>query len=130
MSVFCSIRSKIRPRFFPLSFLGEIASIDKGNRTLVKGFIMTQRAPLIDELEKILNDGGSDQELCDKAIEIVEWLVEESEIVKHTANISKAIGIKAQEDFFVLVIDQIHARRHDHALDAFKKHCIDQGYLT
>ncbi len=91
---------------------------------------MAQRAPLIDELEKILNDGGSDQELCDKAIEIVEWLVEESEIVKHTANISRALGIKAQEDYFVEVIEQIRARRHDHALDVFKKHCIDQGYLT
>ena len=91
---------------------------------------MAQRAPLIDELEKILNDGGSDQELCDKAIEIVEWLLDEDEIVKQTANISKAIGLKEQQDFFVEVIDQIRARRHDHALDAFKKHCIDQGYLT
>lgn len=116
--------------FLRLSFLHEIATIDIDIRTLVKGFIMAQRAPLIDELEKILNDGGSDQELCHKAIEIVEWLVEESEIVKHTANISRAIGIKAQEDFFVEVIEQIRARRHNKALDAFKKHCIDQGYLT
>ena len=68
---------------------------------------MANRAPLIDELEKILNDGGSDKALCDKAIEIVEWLVEESEIVKQTANISKAIGIKAQEDFFVQKIDYV-----------------------
>ncbi len=91
---------------------------------------MAQRAPLIDELEKILDDGGSDKELCDKAIEIVEWLVEDSEIVKQTANIAKAIGIKEQEDYFVQVIDKIHARRHANALDAFKQHCIDQGYLT
>ncbi len=90
---------------------------------------MAQRAPLIDELEKILDDGGSDKELCDKAIEIIEWLEEEIEIVKHTANISSAIRIKAQEDFFVLVIDQICARRHEHALDDFEQHCISQGYI-
>ena len=91
---------------------------------------MAKRTQLIDELEKILDDGGSDKELCDKAIEIVEWLVEESEIVKQTANIAKAMGIKEQEDYFVQVIDQIRARRHDHALDSFKQHCLDQGYLT
>ena len=91
---------------------------------------MALRAPLIDELEKILNDGGSDKELCAKAIEIIKWLIEEDEIVKQTANISKEIGLKEQGDYFVQVIDKILARRHDHALDAFKQHCLDQGYLT
>ena len=91
---------------------------------------MAQRAPLIDELEKILNDGGSDEELCDKAIEIVEWLFEEEEIVKHSANISRAMVLREQEEYFVEVIGQILARRHEHSLDAFRDHCINQGYLN
>ena len=112
-----------------LSFLEEIATIDREYRSLRKGFIMAKRAPLIDELEQLLDDGGSDKTLCDKAIEIVEWLTKESEIAKQAANITKIFAIKEQEDYFIHVIDQIRARRHDHALDAFKQYYFNQGYL-
>ena len=88
------------------------------------------RAPIIDELEDLYQDGKCDREICEKAIEIIEWLIEEGEIVKNTLNISRAIEYVAQKEHFIKVIDKIRAGRHANALDDFEQHCISQGYIT
>lgn len=80
------------------------------------------RAPDVADLEKMLDDGKSDDELCDRAIEIVERLRAEARRFRYSGNTREQDRIEAEGADFANVIEQIDKRRHPHALDRFKEY--------
>jgi len=110
----------------PFLFLGMVLGWAKrrtgDEETTMTRYTASGRATDIADLEKMLNDGESDAELCKRSIEIFERLKEEERRVRRTSN-SAAAGQRIKEEVadFEQVIRQIENRRHEHALDAFKK---------
>ncbi len=90
---------------------------------------MTQVAPLIEELEKMLNDGEGDDVLCGKCIEILEMMRKEVEEINDAQDFQRALVFEELRQDFIDVLDQISKRRHSGALDQFEQYCIKQGYL-
>lgn len=90
---------------------------------------MSQNAPLIEELKKMLNDGEGDDLLCGKCIEIVEWMRKEIKEIEDALDFNRALEFEELRQDFIDVLDQITKRRHKGALDQFEQYCINQGYL-
>jgi hypothetical protein len=79
------------------------------------------RAADIADLEKMLNDGESDVDLCKRAIEIFERLKDEEKYARRSSGSAATQRVKEEVTDFAKVIEQIERRRHEHALDMFKK---------
>lgn len=76
----------------------------------------------IKELESLLDNAGSDKELCDKAIEITDRILGEIKQLgrKYESQLEDKI-IKDSEDF-EHVLRNIKKRKHEHVLDDFLAH--------
>ena len=90
---------------------------------------MTQKAPLIEALENMLNDGEGDDVLCGKCIEILEMMRKEVQEINDAQDLKRALMFEELRQDFNYVLDQITKRRHGGALDQFEQYCIKQGYL-
>lgn len=84
--------------------------------------IMVTRSKDIEELEWYLDNAGSDKELCDKAIEIADRILEGIKKLeqKHEEQLYDKI-VKDSEDF-EQVLRSIKRRKHEHVLDDFFIH--------
>ena len=80
---------------------------------------MPKRAKDIEELEWLLNNAGSDKELCDKAIEIVDRLIYEVKQYQKMGDQALLDEIERQSDDFLSILEEIKRRKHDHVLDDF-----------
>ncbi|MDO8521430.1 MAG: hypothetical protein Q7S52_04905 [bacterium] len=87
---------------------------------------MTDRAADIEDLEKMLNGGGSDEDLCSRSIEIFERLAEEANRYRYSGSGTQRNRIEDEVRDFADVIKQIERRRHEHALDRFKEYLTGQ----
>lgn len=84
------------------------------------------RAADIQDLEKMLNDGEGDEDLCDRAVEIFERLRDEERRFRYFVNSPERKRVEDETKDFVHVIDEINERRHEHALDKFKEYLKQQ----
>lgn len=84
------------------------------------------RATDIADLEKMLNDGEGDGDLCNRAIEIFERLRGEAHRLKQPVHAKERARIEAEAQDFVNVVGQIKQRRHEHALDQFEDYLDKQ----
>lgn len=87
---------------------------------------MANRAPDIVDLEKMLNDGEGDRDLCARSKEIFERLRDEAKRYQYSGNLSEKARVKDEVRDFANVIKEIEERRHEHALDEFKQYLESQ----
>lgn len=88
------------------------------------------RAADIADLEKMLDDGESDTDLCDRAIEVVERLYEDAKRFRHSSNAPQKKRVQDEVHDLQNVLEQIARRRHAHALDKFTDYLKNKPDLT
>ena len=83
---------------------------------------MSTRSKDIEELEWLLDNAGSDKELCDKAIEIADRILEDMKRFeqKHDLQVYDKIEKDCQD--FETLLRNIKRRKHEHVLDEFFVH--------
>lgn len=84
------------------------------------------RAADIADLEKMLDDGEGDEDLCNQAIKIFERLRDEVKQHRQSGSGAQKNRIMGEARDFADVIKQVERRRHEHALDGFKKYLEKQ----
>jgi hypothetical protein len=89
------------------------------------GHVNTVQAPDIADLERMLNEGGSADEINSRAIEIFERLEEEARRAKRNADVSAKGRVIRDAHDFDRVMKQIEARKHPIFLEKFKKYLND-----
>ncbi len=83
---------------------------------------MNYRGPDVLELERLLNEGGDDNAINQKAIETLERLKEEGRVMGSFGSLYLQVMHKEECDDFNRVIAAIRRRRHAHVLDQFDQH--------
>ena len=83
---------------------------------------MKTRSKDIDELEWFLDNAGSDKELCDKAIEIVDRILRDIKQFEQKHDLQDYEKIENDCQDFETVLKKIKMRKHEHVLDDFFAH--------
>lgn len=83
---------------------------------------MDLRSKDIEELEWFLDNAGSDKELCDKAIEIVDRILRDIKQLEHIHSRKLYDRIVKDSSDFERVLRDIKRRKHEHVLDDFFAH--------
>ena len=83
---------------------------------------MGNRAQDIEELERLLNEGASFDELSNQAIKIFDRIGRDDKHMRGVRNPALVQGIRDQKKDFQDVVVEIKRRRGDTALDKFHLH--------
>lgn len=83
---------------------------------------MLTRSNDIAELDWFLNNAGSDNEICDKAIEIADRIIRDMKELEQTTDPTLYDKMQRDCDDFEFVLKQIKDRKHKNVLDHFVVH--------
>ncbi len=83
---------------------------------------MSARSKDIEELEWLLDNAGSDKELCDKAIEIADRILQDIKQLEQMFDVLIYDKIVKDSEDFEPVLRSIKRRKHEHVLDDFFAH--------
>lgn len=83
---------------------------------------MMSRAPDIEDLERMLNEGGDADSINNLAIEIYDRLREEAERAQYKADISNRNRILREAEDFLNVMKQISERKAPVFIERFVEH--------